>query len=294
MTASETPSIATIAIITPPDRTVYDYLCRRFPRIAPSAWRKRIETGRVLYRHGAAVRIDDIARVGTRILYYREIEDEPPIPFSETILYWDDHILVADKPHFLPVIPAGKYVNETLLARLKKSTGIRDMVTVNRLDRLTAGLVLFSINRESRDAYYELFRKRQVRKTYRAVAREKPAIRERRWRMENRVVQGDPWFRMRCEGGPVNAITDIALEENRDGFVSFILHPETGRKHQLRLHMALAGYPILNDRCYPLLLPEEPDDYSRPLQLLAESISFRDPLTGSMREFLSKKSLTIP
>jgi len=292
MSKSDFPSIVTIGSLTRPGHTVFEFLCNSFPRISQSVWQNRIESGKIFHENGNPVEMPDIAILGNKIIYYREVENETIIPFAEKILYADEHILVVDKPHFLPVIPAGKYINETLLNRLKMSTGIDDMVPLNRLDRATAGIVLFSINKHSRDAFYNLFRKRLVYKSYKAVSLENPDIKDNRWRIENRIVRGDPWFRMKCSDGDdngVNAISNILLDKCDKGLCYFTLHPETGQKHQLRVHMSLLGYPVVNDRLYPSLLPEEPDDYSNPLQLLAEKISFKHPLTGKLQEFQSEQ-----
>lgn len=292
MTRSYFPSTITIGR-TKNKQTVSDFLCARFPEIPPSVWLMRIKNGSVLYENGSTVQIQDTASAGTKIFYYREVETETVIPFKEKILFMDEHILAADKPHFLAVTPAGRYVNETLLNRLRKSTGINDMVPVNRLDRETAGIVLFSINKQSRNVYYTLFRERLVHKTYKAVSAGcMPEL--NRWRIENRLVPGNPWFRMKCSecnDNGSNAVTEIILDKCGNGFCFFTLYPETGQKHQLRVHMALIGYPVLNDRFYPLLMPEEEDDFSKPLKLLAEKLAFKDPLTGRVHEFQSEHLL---
>ncbi|MBN2402028.1 MAG: pseudouridine synthase [Spirochaetes bacterium] len=290
MAKSDFPSVVAVSN-TNKKRTVFEFLCSRFHKIPQSVWQRRLESGSVLYEDGNPAGMQDIAETGIKIFYYKEVEKETIIPFKEKILYADEHILVADKPHFLPVIPAGKYVNETLLNRLKKSTGIDDIVPVNRLDRETAGVVLFSINKDSRDAYYSLFRERLVNKSYKAISVKNTSVNGNKWRIENRLVQGDPWFRMRCSDGEINAVSNINLDKCDTSLCWFTLHPETGQKHQLRVHMALLGNPILNDRFYPVLFPDESDDFSKPLKLLADKISFKDPLTGKLHEFRTEQHL---
>jgi tRNA pseudouridine32 synthase / 23S rRNA pseudouridine746 synthase len=294
MSKSDFPSIVTISSLKKSDFTIFEFLCSRFPKISPSVWQKRIESANILYEDGKPAEMRDIAIAGSKIFYYREVETETIIPFKEKILYRDDHFIAIDKPHFLPVIPAGKFVNETLLSRVKKSTGLNDIVAVNRLDRETAGIVLLSINSKSRDAYYNLFRSRLVNKVYKAISNEHPEEKETRWKIENRLVQGEPWFRMKCseeKNIKVNAITAITLDKRDNGLCYFTLHPETGQKHQLRMHMSLIGYPVLNDRFYPVLFPEEADDYTKPLKLLSEKISFMDPVTDKLMEFRSEQKL---
>lgn len=293
MSRSDFPSIVTIDCVKK-THTVFEFLNNTFPKISKSVWQNRIESGNVIYENGKQVNMQDAATAGTKIFYYREVENETVIPFKEKILFADEHILIVDKPHFLPVAPAGKYVNETLLNRLKKRTGMDDMAPVNRLDRETAGIVLFSINKHSRDAYYNLFRNRLVYKSYKAVSLENPDIKGNKWRIENRLVQGDPWFRMKCsdvDTDGVNAISNIVLDKCENGLSYFSLHPETGQKHQLRVHMSLLGYPILNDRFYPVLFPEGEDDFAKPLKLLAEKISFKCPLTGKLQEFQTEQCI---
>ena len=126
--------------------TVLDCLCARFPAIGRAQWLDRMARGRVLDADGLPLAADTPYRVGLEVHYYREVADEPPIPFEETVLHVDAHLLVADKPHFLPVTPAGGHVHETLLGRLIRSTGNPHLVPLHRIDRDTAGLVLFSAN----------------------------------------------------------------------------------------------------------------------------------------------------
>jgi tRNA pseudouridine32 synthase / 23S rRNA pseudouridine746 synthase len=290
MSKSDFPSVVTIGRNTD-NLSVFEFLSTRFPKISQTVWRARISSGSVLFENNMPVLIQDIAKPGTKIYYYREVENEAEIPFIEKILFQNEHILVVDKPHFLQVSPAGKFANETLLNRLKKSTGIEDITPVNRLDRDTAGLVLFSINRETRDSYYNLFRERSVYKSYRCISKENPAVKETGWRIENRLAKGEPWFRMKPTEGISNAVTNIKLDRQENGFCYFTLVPGTGQKHQLRIHMCLIGFPILNDRYYPELQPEDADDFSRPLKLHAEKLRFIDPLSGKSMEFQSKQNL---
>ena len=118
--------------MTPPSRlqlppgtwaTLLDGLCARFPRIDRAQWESRFARGRVLDAQGRALAPDRAWQVGLEIQYFREVAEEPVIPFLETVMHQDAHLLVADKPHFLPVTPAGAHVRETLLARLVARTG---------------------------------------------------------------------------------------------------------------------------------------------------------------------------
>lgn len=268
--------------------SLLDGLCARFPRIDRAQWVDRFARGRVQDVRGRALRPDDAWQVGLEIVYFREVADEPVIPFVEAIVHQDAHLLVADKPHFLPVTPAGGYVRETLLARLVARTGNRDLVPLHRLDRLTAGLVLFSTRPDSRDAYQRLFRERRIEKVYEALA---PGLPEFPFPLERhtRLVPGEPFFRMAEVPGEPNARTRIEVIDGAGPVWRYRLHPVTGRKHQLRVHMAGLGAPILGDDLYPELLADAPAGV--PLQLLAKELAFDDPWTGERRMFSSGLSL---
>ena len=229
-------------------------------------------------------------RRGMRIFYYRELERETPIPFQEQILFEDDHLVVVDKPHFLPMTPGGRFVQETLLTRLKKKLDCAELTPIHRLDRETAGVVIFSRRQASRGAYQSLFQRREIHKVYEALA---PRLhgREFPFTYRSRMVDGDKFFIMREEAGEPNSETIIDVIEERGEFNLYRLQPHTGRKHQLRVHLAALGIPIVNDAFYPVALPCKEDDMSQPLQLLARAISFTDPLSGEQRQFESRRNL---
>lgn len=267
-------------------------LCARFPRIDRLQWESRFARGRVQDAQGRALAADMPWQVGLEIRYFREVADEPVIPFVETILHHDAHLLVADKPHFLPTAPAGAFVRETLLARLIERTGNADLVPLHRLDRLTAGLVLFSTQLETRDAYQRLFRERRIEKTYEALA---PALPDLRFPLErhSRLQPGEPFFRMAEVPGEPNARTRVELIEAHGPVWRYRLVPESGRKHQLRVHMAALGAPILGDGFYPQLQDRPQGEGEPPLQLLAQALAFDDPLTGQRRSFRSARTLSV-
>ncbi|MBA0445788.1 pseudouridine synthase [Stenotrophomonas maltophilia] len=268
-------------------------LCARFPRIDRAQWQDRFARGRVQDVKGRALSPDMPWQAGLEIQYFREVADEPVIPFAETILHLDEHLLVADKPHFLPVTPAGSYVRETLLARLVARTGNTGLVPLHRLDRLTAGLVMFSTQPASRDAYQRLFRERRIEKTYEALA---PALPGQVFPLQrhSRLVPGEPFFRMDEVPGEPNARSRIELIDASGPVWRYRLLPETGRKHQLRVHMAALGAPIEGDDLYPQLQSRPEGRVERPLQLLAQGLAFDDPLSGEPRRFSSKRRLCLP
>jgi tRNA pseudouridine32 synthase/23S rRNA pseudouridine746 synthase len=270
------------------------FLTERFPDVSPESWTARLSRGEVVDAQGRPLAADSHVRQGTRIWYYRELDEpETPVPFEEGVLFQDEHLLVADKPHFLPTIPTGRFLHETLLVRLKRKYDLPHLTPIHRLDRETAGVVIFSHNPATRGKYQSLFQKRAIRKTYEALAAPIEG-RSFPFTYRSRMVDGEKFFVMKEEQGEPNSETIVELLERRGEVARYRLHPHTGRKHQLRLHMASLGAPILNDAFYPVALPCKGDDFSAPLQLLARSIAFEDPLTGEPREFASERELDWP
>jgi len=284
-------SYVTLPRVESPCPSILDFLDRRFDKVGRDVWRSRIEKGCVKDDSGLPISLDTPYRVNLRLSYRREVDTEPVIPFKEEIVFRNEHFLVADKPHFLPVIPSGPYVNECLLYRLGKSTGIEGLVPINRLDRETAGLVMFSVCRETRNIYSDLFRLGRITKTYEAIGVLPPEPGRKEWFVESRITRGEPWFLSRNEEGKPNARTVIRLAEAGNGKGFFVLKPLTGKQHQLRLHMTMIGSRILNDFYYPVLQPEPKEGFDKPLQLLARELSFIDPLGGIERKILSKQTL---
>ncbi|MDR6985335.1 tRNA pseudouridine32 synthase/23S rRNA pseudouridine746 synthase [Rheinheimera pacifica] len=276
--------------------TVLQFLCSQFPFISEAIWRQRIAAGKVYWFNGAAISADTPFMPSKRLCYYREVTAEPVIPFVHQILYQDQHIIVADKPHFLPVTPGGEYVNECLLARLQRDTGLTDIAPVHRLDRDTAGLVLFSLNAQSRAAYYQLFSAGTIYKQYQAVARltheVATAALPQHWQIKNRIEKSTPRFINAIVPGEVNAQSDISLVAKSGELGLFELTPHSGKTHQLRLHMLSLGMPILHDNYYPELKAKQAPQFEQPLQLLAKQLRFTDPLTQQPQQFSSKQQLS--
>jgi tRNA pseudouridine32 synthase/23S rRNA pseudouridine746 synthase len=219
---------------------------------------------------------------------------EPEIPFEEGILFRDDHLLVADKPHFLPVTPSGLYLHQTLLNRLKKKTQIQTLSPIHRIDRDTAGLVVFSIRPDERAQYQNLFRDRAVNKVYEAIAPYSEALTKRLpLTYQSRLEESEHFLQMQEVEGEPNSDTQIELLEISKPWARYRLIPGSGKKHQLRTHLNALNIPIQHDQIYPVLTPyQEYDlDFTKPLQLLAKTISFNDPITGKSREFYSSQEL---
>ena len=268
---------------------VLDCLCDHFKAISREQWLDRIARGRVLDADGQPVTAEHPYRQGLRIHYFREVPNEKPIPVLESIIHLDEHLVVADKPHFLPVTPTGEYVEETLLRRLIRRLDNPHLVPLHRIDRHTAGLVLFSANPESRSAYQQLFPARQIDKQYQAIA---PALPEVQFPLvhKSRMASGEPFFRMQEVPGVSNSETLAEVLEKHGELWRYGLSPVTGKTHQLRVHMAALGAPICNDPFYPNVVADQ-DDYARPLKLLARSLRFKDPRTGEERYFESRLTL---
>ncbi|MES2398526.1 MAG: RluA family pseudouridine synthase [Pseudomonadota bacterium] len=270
--------------------TITDFLVERFPAIALDVWLDRMANGLVQDEFGELVTPQRPYKGHMRVYYYRALEVEPRIPFDEQVLYQDDHLVVADKPHFLPVTPSGHYLQETLLVRLKNRLNIDTLTPIHRIDRETAGLVLFSTRVEDRNAYQGLFRQHTIHKHYEAIApwRAKLALPLTR---KSRIVEDEPFFRQREVPGEPNSETLIDVMEVMGDVARYALSPITGKKHQLRVHMNALGLPIMNDRMYPPVDVTPDDDFAQPLQLLAKSIEFVDPVTGESRRFESRLAL---
>jgi len=273
-----------------PWATVLEALCARFPAITRDTWHGRMVRGLVLDGSGRALDLDAPHRAGMDIHYYREVVDEPAIAHAMELLHVDADLVVVDKPHFLPVTPAGGFVAQTVLARLVRELDNPHLAPLHRLDRATAGVVLFSARPQTRARYQALFRERRIDKRYEALA---PPLAQARFPLlrRSRLVAGEPFFRMREVEGAANSETRVDVLERAPGQWRYALQPVTGRKHQLRVHMAALGAPILGDRCYPELREAAADDPARPLRLLARSLEFVDPVSGATRRFASSRAL---
>ena len=271
--------------------TALDFFDWRFDKVARGDWEQRFAAGDVVDEEGSVVRAEHLLHKGQRLYYFRDVPQEPQIPFQERILYLDDDLLVVDKPHFLPVIPSGKYVRETLLVRLGKTLNSTTLAPIHRIDRDTAGIVLFSRNPATRNAYSKLFRDHVVSKTYHAIARWNPDL---PWPIQRhtRIALGQHFMQQAEVEGPPNALTSIRPLLHNDTLALYELKPVNGQRHQLRVHMNALGLPILGDGIYPELTPEGSANFEKPLQLLAQSIAFTDPLSGEARHFESTLNLS--
>ncbi len=268
-----------------------DFLCQHFGNVSRAQWQQRMLDGLVCDANGQALSAESPYRAHQTIQYYRAVPDEARIPFTHRILHQDARLIVVDKPHFLPVIPAGNYLQETLLVRLKRETGIETLSPIHRLDRETAGVMLFCIQPEQRHAYQSLFQRREVHKSYLAVALYRPELQWPQIR-QTRITESAHFMQMQETSGAINAITQLQLLAHNGQHGLYQLQPSTGKKHQLRVHMNALGIPILNDTLYPQRTAQsDVPDYQLPLQLLAKRIAFTDPMTGEALAFESERQL---
>jgi tRNA pseudouridine32 synthase / 23S rRNA pseudouridine746 synthase len=269
--------------------TLRDHLVDRLPRVPPERIDEMLRERRIVDRDGP-LGPDTPFRPGHDVWFHRDLPDEVPVPFEIGVVHRDEHLLVVDKPHFLATIPRGRHIVQTALVRLRQRLELPELSPAHRLDRATAGLLMFVVHREHRGAYQTLFRDRRVRKTYLAVAGYDPGLTLPRT-VTSRIVKERGVIAAQQPPGPPNARTHVELLDRAGGRGLYRLTPETGRTHQLRLHMAGLGVPILGDDIYPELTDTALDDFSRPLQLLAATLEFTDPVSGLPRSFRTRRTL---
>ena len=274
--------------------TVLDFLVARMPDISRDEWLQRFNDQLVLNEEAQPVAATQAYTPHTKLYYYRHIANEPVLPEKASIVFEDAHLIVADKPHFMPVTPAGRYVQQSLLVQLKHLTGNDALVPLHRIDRETAGLVMFGKRLQERDAYHALFRDKEMHKVYEAVAAFNPALELPCTHISR--LQPDPlFFKTQEVVGEPNSKTRISLLKVEESRALYQLEPISGKRHQLRVHMMALGLPLEGDQFYPTVLrgPDADEDFSSPLQLLAKRMAFTDPVTGEAREFHSALRLKI-
>lgn len=244
--------------------------------------------GEVVDADGVVVTATTVLPPGAFVYLYRDLPVEVEVPFDIPVLFRDDDLVVVDKPHFLATMPRGRHVAQTALVRLRRDLSLPELSPAHRLDRLTAGVLLFTTRRELRGAYQMLFAHGAVRKSYLAVSHgissvELPTV------LRSRIMKHRGILQAVQEPGEVNAVTEVeSLGGDR-----YRLTPRTGRTHQLRLHMSSIGLPISGDPLYPSIIDVPADDFGTPLQLLAHRLEFDDPITGAVRTFDSNRTLSV-
>lgn len=295
MALAISPSKLSLPQHNPGVTTVLEFLILKFPGITSVVWQQRMAEGKVHWHDGRKICALTPYVAQQRVYYYREVAQEPVIPFAEKIIFQDELLIVAYKPHFLPVMPGGVYVEECLQNRLRTKTGNQQLQAVHRIDNGTAGLVLFSVNPDSRAHYHRLFESHHVTKTYQAIASINGNVpkQNQQWVIKNRLEKSQPRFLMHIVPGQANSHSRIRCLKRSGDKALFELHPITGKTHQLRVHMQSLGWPLLHDTYYPELQPSQPNDFSKPLQLLAQQLQFIDPVTQQARSFTSDTELNL-
>ncbi len=272
--------------------SLFAYLCDTFAHISAAEWQQRFQDGLIIDMQGRTLTLDSPYLAEQHIYYYRFLDNEIHVPFYENILFENEDLLVVDKPHFLTMSPTGQYLQETLLVRLKRRTGNAELSPIHRLDRETAGVVLFAKRAATRGCYQQLFAQRLVEKSYHAIAAYRPTL-HFPLRLALRMEKSDPFYTMRVVEGEPNTETQLQLLEHNSIWAKYLLKPKTGKQHQLRVHLNHLGIPIRNDRFYPNIQHQAADDFSAPLQLLAHQISFTDPISKQAQYFYSQQMLEI-
>ena len=271
---------------------VLDFLAERLPALNRAQWQQRLQQGEVLDEYGQTVSADAPCPSGQRLHYWRWNAHEPELPEDELIVFQDEWLVVADKPHFMPVTPAGRFARQSLLARLRRRLNLLDLSPLHRIDRDTAGLVVFAVQKHTRGVYQALFRDQTIDKHYEAVAPHRWDLvfpREHRSRLE---PDPERFFVSREVAGTPNSHSRMDLVQVMGQHALYSLQPVSGQRHQLRLHMAGLGLPILGDAFYPEVRHAAGvDDWARPLQLLARELRFTDPVTEQQRHFVSERQL---
>lgn len=273
--------------------SLFAFLCETFTHISPSQWQERFLSGQILNSTGTPLGIDTPYRHGTHIYYYRFVANEVVVPFAYEIIFENDELMVVDKPHFLTVAPAGNYVRQTLLSRLKHATNNPHLSPIHRLDKDTAGLILISKNPATRHLYQSLFASQSIHKIYHAIAPVCPHL-ALPITFSTHLERGEPFYTMQINPNkPANASTHIELLQSKNSWGKYQLTPTTGKLHQLRAHLNHLGIPIKNDPYYPSVRHRHGDDFSCPLQLLAKSLAFFDPVSKCDVAFVSPRSLSL-
>lgn len=271
--------------------TMREFLVERLPSTVPVE--EMLAAGEFVDHAGRSWTGAEPYRPSTLMWFHRPLTPEPVVPFAIAVLYRDAGLVVVDKPHFLATTPRGSHVVESVLVKLREGLGLPDLAAAHRLDRLTAGVLVLTADREHRAAYAGLFQTREVRKTYEALAPFDRTLQFPR-RVTNRIGKWPGRLQAEVVPGEPNAETLIELVETRGEYARYRLTPVTGKTHQLRLHMAALGLPILGDPLYPAVLDVDPGDFSTPLQLVARRLRFTDPIDGTPHDHTSRFALRWP
>ncbi len=281
------------------NKTIFEYLCQQFTHITPEQWRQRFLDNLIFIKTSDGflmIGINELYQTvqESHLYYYRSLDAEVVVPFEHEIIFENDRFMVVDKPHFLTMTPSGNYVSQTLLTRLKNQTKNAELTPIHRLDKETAGLVLFCKDKHYRGQYQSLFAKGCIKKVYHAIAPFNPTL-DFPLSLSLRLDRGEPFYTMKVIEGEANShtwINIIAVDKCRQ-WALYELYPTTGKLHQLRVHLNYLGLAIKNDPFYPRVCHKAENDFNNPLQLLAKRLRFTDPVDGTLYDFVSPKQLIL-
>lgn len=275
----------------PPWATMRDFLMDRLPAAAMVA--DMLNAGEFVDQAGRSWSGDEAFRPHAFLWFHRALAPETPVPFPIKVLDVNERFVVVDKPHFVATTPRGAHVQESALVKMRLALDLPELTPAHRLDRLTAGVLVFTARREYRGAYAGVFQSRGAHKTYEALAPFDPEIEFPR-RITGRIEKRRDSLQAQLVPGEPNTETLAEIVEVRGACARYRLSPVTGKTHQLRVHMASVGLPILGDSLYPTVMNVATDDFSSPLQLIARRLSFTDPIDKTLRDYESSFALEWP
>jgi 23S rRNA pseudouridine1911/1915/1917 synthase len=229
-------------------RTLLDHLASCYRHSSLAEWRERIEAGLVLVE-GSPARADDVLCLGQRLTWTRPPWDEPATPMSYVVLHEDASLLAVEKPSGLPTLPGGGYLEHTLLALVRKR--YPGATPMHRLGRGTSGVVLFALTVPASRAIAKAWRERRVTKVYRALVEGSPerdvfAVEVGIGRIPHPTLGSV--HAARPDGLPSRS--EVRVLERRGATSLVEVRIETGRPHQIRIHLAASGHPLAGDPLY--------------------------------------------
>ena len=259
-------------------QTIFDFFLHRFPRIPRATWLERFGAGKV-WAANDLIDADTPYHPLLEVHYRREVEREPPVREDFRVVWSDRHLLVVDKPPNLPVTPGGRWVSGCLLHLLLEATGNDRITPLHRLDRLTSGVVLLSLDPTTRSHFARLFQPRpMVEKLYTAVCELQRKTSPSRFLLAHHIARSpqEYWRQVVRPEQPANAHCEVEVMAINDGLVLVRVRPTTGRKHQIRVQLAHEGLPILGDPLYGSVRSNDPDDVTQRLWLDAHQLTVTD------------------